>query len=94
MVYRNFLGWNRPNPFNPTTTIEYSIEKDSPVNLSIFNVKGQVVRTLVDEHKPRGSYVVSWDATNNFGEPVASGVYWYRLQTAHFTDTRKVTVLR
>jgi hypothetical protein len=94
VVYRNFLGWNRPNPFNPTTTIEYSIEKDSPVHLCIYNVRGQLVQTLVSEYKPRGTYEVSWDATNNSGDPVASGVYWYKLETPDFTDAKKLTILR
>jgi hypothetical protein len=94
MVYENSLGWNHPNPFNPGTTIEYSIAKDSHVRLAIYNVKGQLVRTLVDDDLPRGSHSVLWDATNNAGSPVVSGVYWYKLETPYFSDTKKLTILR
>jgi hypothetical protein len=94
LVYRNSLGWNHPNPFNPSTTINYSIEKNSRVNLSIYNVSGQLVKTLVNEFKPRGSYSVIWDATNASGDPVASGVYWYKLETPNFKDAKKLTILR
>lgn len=92
--YQNYLGLNHPNPFNPTTTIRYSIEQDSHVNLAIYNVHGQLVRTLVDEPMPRGSYSVSWDAKNNAGDAVASGVYFYRLETPQFLDAKKLTILR
>jgi hypothetical protein len=93
-VYRNYLGNNYPNPFNPTTTIEYSIMNDSHVNLSIYNVNGQLVSTLVDELKVGGAHKTVWDGRNNRGKPVASGVYFYKLRTSGFTKSKKLVILR
>jgi hypothetical protein len=94
VVYRNRLGDNYPNPFNPNTIIEYSIARDSHVNLSIYNVNGQLVRTLRNEHQKRNQYTVSWDGKDNRGRHVSSGVYFYRLKTAEFTQSKKLILLR
>jgi len=88
------LADNYPNPFNPATTIEYSIAEESPVNLSIYNVNGQLVRTLVSEFQARNTYTVRWDGKNQNGVSVASGVYFYRLQAASFVKTKKLVLLR
>ena len=92
--YQNSLGQNYPNPFNPATTIEYSIAKDSQVNLSVYNAQGQLVRTLVDGVKPRNNYRVDWDGTDNRGVHVSSGVYFYTLTAGAFTQTRKLVLLK
>ncbi|UCF06124.1 MAG: PD40 domain-containing protein [bacterium] len=94
VVYRNRLGDNYPNPFNPNTVIEYSIARDSHVNLSIYNVNGQLVRTLKNEHQKRNKYTVSWDGKDNRGRDVSSGVYFYRLKTDEFTQSKKLILLR
>ncbi len=88
------LSQNYPNPFNPTTTIEFKVAAASRVSVDIFNMLGQRVRKLVDEHLPAGNYATEWDGGDESGNRVASGVYLYRLQAGDFTDTRKMTLLK
>jgi hypothetical protein len=94
--FGNRLAQNHPNPFNPTTKIQYSIRERAHVTLVIFNVAGQLVRTLVDEGQtPRqGGYTIRWNGLDNNGESVASGVYFYRLRTGSFVETRKMVLLK
>lgn len=88
------LYQNYPNPFNPETKIQYDLPKSSQVKIEIFNMLGQKIRTLVDEGKAAGSYVVVWDGRKDNGEAVASGVYIYRLRTDGFVKSRKLLLLR
>lgn len=88
------LAQNYPNPFNPTTNIEFALPVRSNVTLSIYNLLGQKVRTLRDEEMDAGTYRISWDATNDAGSRVASGVYFYKLATDSFTDTKKMMLLK
>jgi hypothetical protein len=92
------MGQNYPNPFNPTTTISYTLEPMAgqlPVtNLSIFNLLGQRVVTLVDETQLPGIYTVSWDGRNSSAQPIASGVYFYRLTRGDDAQTRKMVLLK
>ena len=74
---------NYPNPFNPSTTISYSIPAAAAVELSIYNVKGQKVVTLVNQHQEAGEYATQWNGTDSENNPVASGVYFYRLSDDH-----------
>ncbi len=92
----NDLRPNFPNPFNPTTTIEYSIAQAGRVTLRIYNAAGQLVRTLVDEEQsPQAEGFTSvWDGFGNRGEEVASGVYFYKLTAKEFTQTRKMVLLK
>ena len=88
---------NYPNPFNPETWIPYHLAKDADVTLTIYAVNGQVVRTLTLGHQPAGMYqsrsrAVYWDGRNTFGEPVASGVYFYTLTVGDFIATRKMLI--
>jgi hypothetical protein len=93
--FRYSLSQNHPNPFNPTTTIDYSIARAGHVSLKVYNVAGQLVRTLVDEvQSPESVEPVIWDGRNNAGHAVSSGVYFYRLTTKGFTKTRKMVVLK
>ena len=94
IVYQNQLNQNYPNPFNPVTTIEYSIANDSHVNLSVYNVKGQLIRTLVNEFKKSNNYKVIWDGKNDRDHDVTSGVYFYRIKANEFIQTRKLVILR
>lgn len=88
------LDQNHPNPFNPTTVIRYDIPPPgTDVTLRIYDVSGRLVRTLVDGPVEPASHVVAWDGTNEQGGRVASGVYFYRLQTRAFTRTRKMVLL-
>lgn len=85
---------NYPNPFNPETTIKYQVPKTSPVSLVIYNLLGQRVRTLVEEIKEPGYYQISWDGLDKRGNQVASGVYFYRLESGPYTKTRKMSLLK
>jgi hypothetical protein len=92
---RNSLAQNYPNPFNPITTIEYSIKEQAYVSLKVYNVAGQLVRTLVnDVQKPSDVKPVVWHGINNSGQRVSSGVYFYKLVTKGFTQTKKMVLLK
>jgi len=94
-LFENVLEANYPNPFNPVTTIEYSIKERAHVSLKVYNVTGQLVRTLVNRVQTPGEIVpVRWDANNDRGQAVSSGVYFYRLVTKGFAQTKKMVVLR
>jgi uncharacterized repeat protein (TIGR03806 family) len=88
------LEQNFPNPFNAGTSIVFSLPSPSNVNLSIFDTTGRRVRTLVDVAHSAGRYTLHWDALDNVGRPVASGVYFYRLQTTHGMQTRRLLLLK
>ena len=88
------LSQNYPNPFNPTTTIAYQLPQASAVKISIFNTSGQMVRELVDTFQPAGSYRVQWDARDQRGQRVASGIYLYRLRADGFTTMRRMVLLK
>ncbi|MDH3196835.1 MAG: T9SS type A sorting domain-containing protein [Candidatus Krumholzibacteria bacterium] len=93
-VARNYLGRAYPNPFNPSTTIRYAIKATAEVNLSVYDVHGRLVKTLVDEHQKQSEYTTVWNGTDARGNPVASGVYFYRLKTPVFVETRKMVLLK
>ena len=80
---------NYPNPFNPTTTIKYSIPKTYNVLIKVFDVLGNEIETLINEEKPVGTYELNWNAAN-----LPSGVYFYRLQAGDFVQTRKMILLK
>jgi len=88
------LSPNYPNPFNPTTTINYSIPESGNVELAIFNAAGQKVRTLINEHQSASFYKVVWDGRNDTGESVASGIYFYRLVSGNFAKIQKMTLVK
>jgi len=88
------LFQNSPNPFNPTTTIRYTVPRASRVTLRIYTPAGQLVRTLVDATLSPGVKHATWDGTNNKGNPVASGVYVYRLQAGKESLSKKMTLLK
>ena len=83
------LDQNYPNPFNPSTTINYSINDAGAVNISVYNLMGQKVATLVDENKAAGQYNVRWNAAG-----VASGMYYYRIEAGGQSITRKMTLIK
>ncbi len=88
------LSQNYPNPFNPVTTIGYSVAEKADVRLSIYDVAGRRVRTLISETQLPGGYSVVWDGRNDRGTVVAAGVYFYRLTAGGNTGVRKMIVLR
>ena len=88
------LANNYPNPFNPATTIKYALPQAADVELTVYNVLGQPVRTLVAEHQNAGRYVVEWDATNDSGHSLSSGMYFYRLEAGGDLEVKKMLLLK
>lgn len=88
------LYQNQPNPFNLTTQIEFEIPGDSYVEIHIYNILGEQLRTLVSERLAAGRKVVTWDGTDDRGIPVASGVYFYRLSTDSYAEAKKMLLLK
>ncbi len=88
------LEQNYPNPFNPTTQIAFSVPTSMHVTVTIFNILGQRIATLVDGHMSAGSHVVTWNARNQNGEMMPTGVYFYRLSTPTFTAVKKMLLLK
>jgi hypothetical protein len=88
------LSQNRPNPFNPSTTIRYGLAEDGEVRLEIFDVRGRRVRTLVEATVSAGTHDVHWDGRDDAGTPVPSGVYLYRIDAGEFRGARKMLIAR
>jgi flagellar hook assembly protein FlgD len=88
------MSQNYPNPFNPVTTIRYSLSNSGTVDLKIFNVLGQNVRTLVSEHQQLGSYSVTWDGKDNRGILLSSGIYYYQIQANNYRSVKKMTFIK
>ena len=88
------LSQNYPNPFNPATTIRFGLPQPTAVTLTIYNVLGQHVRTLIKAELLAGFHTVQWDGRSESGHPVSSGVYVYRLQAGTFIATHKLTLVR
>ena len=83
------LNQNYPNPFNPSTVINYQLPKSGNVTLSVYNMLGQEVKVLINEFQQAGTYDVKFDASE-----FSSGVYFYKIQSGSFTDTKKMTLVK
>ena len=102
LIYRNLeirdiefeLNSNYPNPFNPYTTIDYSIPNETIVKINIFNINGQLVRTLVDKMQAAGKYQIIWDSKNNNGQDLPSGMYTYQIKAGAFSKTNKMVLIK
>jgi len=88
------LHQNHPNPFNPTTTIAFTLPEKMHVNLSIYDLQGKLVDTLVDDQLPKGVKEIVWDSRNTKGNPVSSGIYFYRMSAGKKVITRKMVLLK
>ena len=88
------LHQNYPNPFNPTTKIRYDLPKDAMVSITIYDVMGRWVKSLVNSKQTAGYRSIQWNATNSFGEPVSAGMYIYMIQAGQFTQTKKMVLLK
>ncbi len=88
------LEGNYPNPFNPVTSIRYSTKEQGNVSISIFNSKGQLVRTLVNENKKAGNHNILWNGTDDNGKPVSSGLYLYKMQTKEYSQLKKMMLMK
>jgi hypothetical protein len=85
---------NYPNPFNPETTISFSLNEAGPVELAIYNIKGQKIKTLVNETLPAQNYNIVWNGRDDNNQQVSSGVYFYRMHTPTYTSTRKMILMK
>ena len=99
LIKETVLLQNYPNPFNPETWIPYDLEKDADVSIELYNVNGQIVRTLDLGLQTRGRYqsrdtAAYWDGRNQFGERAASGIYFYVLRAGDYYKTRKMVILK
>jgi flagellar hook assembly protein FlgD len=91
------LAQNRPNPFNPSTAISYTVPENSaagPVSIRVFDIRGTLVKVLVEGVKGSGEYTVFWDGTDNRGRSLPSGIYFCRMQAKGFAATRKMLLLK
>jgi hypothetical protein len=85
---------NFPNPFNPLTTIRYDLPEYGFVNVTIYNVMGELVKDLVNSQQNAGYQSIQWDATNNKGQPVSAGLYLYTIQAGEFRQNKKMVLLK
>ena len=83
-----------PNPFNPFTTLRYDLLEDGLVNITIYDMLGNIINQLVNEVQSSGTKSIQWNATNNRGQPVSAGVYLYKIQAGDFVDTKKMILLK
>jgi hypothetical protein len=88
------LFQNNPNPFNPSTTIEFDLPRTVHVKLCVYNVKGELIATLLNQQMTEGRKEIAWSAKDNRGRAVASGIYFYRLVAGDFVQTKKMVLLR
>jgi hypothetical protein len=93
-VYRNVLRQNAPNPFNPRTEIAFELARGGRTTLRVYDIQGRLVATLLDGALPAGPHRVSWSSHDRSGREVASGVYFYRLDTPGFKKTKRMTLAR
>jgi hypothetical protein len=88
------LGQNSPNPFNPTTTISFTLPAREQVTVSIYDANGRLVRTLLNESRDYGTHSVTWDGRDDAGSTVGSGVYFYRLSAGKYSESKKMVMLK
>ncbi len=89
-----YMEQNYPNPFNPSTTIKFGLKSPTDVTLRVYDVSGRLVREIVKENRPAGTYKESWNGRNYTGKEAASGVYFYRLKAGDFIESKKMILTR
>jgi 5'-nucleotidase / UDP-sugar diphosphatase len=88
------LSQNYPNPFNPETKIDYTLPAGSDVNIEIYDILGQRVKTLVSGYQPAGEQTVIWNGRDDAGQKVSSGIYFYKMQAGNFVETKKMSLMK
>ena len=83
-----------PNPFNPLTTLRYDLPEDALVNITICDMMGRVVKTLINDQQTAGYRSLQWNATNDAGSPVSAGIYLNMIQAGDFRQTKKMVLLK
>jgi hypothetical protein len=89
-----YLLQNYPNPFNPITTLHYDLPENSFVNITIYDMLGRKIKTLINETQDASYRSIIWDATDNNGEPVSAGIYLYQIQAGEYMQTKKMVLLK
>jgi len=85
---------NFPNPFNPVTTLRYDLPENSLVIITVYDMLGRQVKTLVNQAQDAGYRSVIWDSTNNYGKPISAGIYLYQIQAGEYISTKKMVLLK
>ena len=93
-IYVNQLFQNEPNPFNPRTMVRFSLAQNGPVRITVFDVSGRSVKTILDGRLTSGIHSVIWDGTNGQGKEVPSGVYWVQMEAVSYRSNMRLIVLR
>ncbi len=93
-IVRNELAQNQPNPFNPVTTIKFTLSNPGRTKVEIFDASGRLIRSLADEQMTAGVHQLVWDGLDDAGKQVGSGVYFYRLKAGAFEQSRRMTILK
>ena len=88
------LHQNYPNPFNPVTTLRYDLPENDHVNITIYDMLGRQVKTLVNQTHDAAYRSVIWDAANDYGKPVSAGIYLYQIQAGEYISTKKMVLLK
>ena len=88
------LHHNYPNPFNPVTTLRYDLPEDAMVSITIYDMMGRIVKTMVNDDQTAGHKSIQWNATNNVGQPVSAGLYLYTIEAGEFRQTKKMVLLK
>ena len=88
------MDQNYPNPFNPVTRINFSLAEKSLVSITVYDISGNKIKGLINSNYRPGKGSIQWNATNEQGEPVSAGVYFYRIQAGGFVDTKKMILLK
>jgi hypothetical protein len=88
------LHQNYPNPFNPVTTLQYDLPEDALVSITIYDIMGRQISTLVSSQQNAGYKSIQWNATNNAGQPVSAGLYLYSIEAGQFRQTKKMVLLK
>jgi len=89
-----YLYNNYPNPFNPVTTLRYGLPENGLVNITIYDMLGREVKTLINQTQDAGYKSVIWDATNDYGKTVSAGIYLYQIQAGEYISTKKMVLLK
>ena len=89
-----FLSFNKPNPFNPITSISYDLPYSQKVNLTIYDIRGKLIITLVDKKEEKGLKNIQWNAKDHKGQRVATGIYFFKIETELFSDSKKMILLK
>ena len=88
------LHQNYPNPFNPVTTLRYDLPEADLVSITIYDMLGREVKTLINQTQEAGYRSVIWDATNDYGKPVSAGIYLYQIHAGEYISTKKMVLLK